>query len=104
MRQKAVHPGLIHCEKPTAVSWRSVKQKCNLAHKWPSSSLNRRGQTLTKFKNIFYGVYWDQYQGLKTPVFWLNVFFQKAASPSYPHSQIVTGDIPLFAHYLDQET
>jgi hypothetical protein len=40
-----------------------------------------RGQTLTKFKNILHGVYWDQYQGFKTPAFWLNVFFQKAAPP-----------------------
>jgi hypothetical protein len=39
------------------------------------------GQTLTKFKNILSGVYWDQYQGFKTPVFWLNVFFQKATPP-----------------------
>jgi hypothetical protein len=46
-------------------------------------SSDRRGQTLTKFKNIFYGVYWDQYQGFKTPAFWLNVFFQKAAPPYY---------------------
>jgi hypothetical protein len=30
-----------------------------------------------------YGVYWDQYQGFKTPAFWLNVFFQKAAPPLY---------------------
>jgi hypothetical protein len=44
-------------------------------------SSDRSGQTLNKFKNIFYGVYWDQYQGFKTPAFWLNVFFQKAAPP-----------------------
>jgi hypothetical protein len=56
-----------------AVSWRSVEQRCNLAQKWPFSSPNRRGQTLTKFKNILYGVYWDQYQDSKifaTYCFW----------------------------------
>jgi hypothetical protein len=52
----STHPGQIHCEKP-AVSWRSVEQRCNLAQKWPFSSPNRRAQTLTKLKNILYGVY-----------------------------------------------
>jgi hypothetical protein len=51
-------------------------------------SPNRRGQNLTKFKNILYGVYWNQYQGFKTPAFWLNVFFQKAAPP-YAHVRSV---------------
>jgi hypothetical protein len=37
---------------------------------------------LTKFVNILYGVYWDQYQGFKRPAFWLNEFFQKTA-PRY---------------------
>jgi hypothetical protein len=64
-----------------AVSWRSTEQRCNLAQKWPFSSPNRRGQTLIKFKNILYGVYWDQYQGFKAPAFWLNVLFQKATPP-----------------------
>jgi hypothetical protein len=41
----------------------------------------QEGQTLTKFKNILYGIYWDQYQGFKTPAFWQNVFYQKAAPP-----------------------
>jgi hypothetical protein len=63
----------------SAVSWRSVEQRCNLAQKWQFSSPNRRGQTLTKLKNILYGVYWDQYKGLfETPAFWLNVFFSKS--------------------------
>jgi hypothetical protein len=57
----------------SVVSWRSVEQRCNLAQKWSFWSPNGRGQPLTKFKNILYGVYWDQYQGFKTPAFWLNV-------------------------------
>jgi hypothetical protein len=64
-----------------AISGRSVEQRCNLAQKWPFSSPSRRGQTLTKFKNILYGVYWNLYQGFKTPAFCLNEFFQKAAPP-----------------------
>jgi hypothetical protein len=27
----------------------------------------QEGQTLTKFKNILHGVYWDQFQGFKEP-------------------------------------
>jgi hypothetical protein len=30
-------------------------------------------------------VYWDQYQGFKTPAFWLNVLFQKVAPPQPPY-------------------
>jgi hypothetical protein len=41
-----------------------------------------RGQTLTKFKNILYGVYWVHYQGFKAPAFWINELFQKAAPPN----------------------
>jgi hypothetical protein len=66
---------------PRTVSWRYVEQRCNLAQKWPFSSPNRRGQTLTKFKNILYRVLSI---GTNTKVLRPRSFgylFQKAAPP-----------------------
>jgi hypothetical protein len=50
----STHLRLIHCEKPTMQLFSGVLQ---LSPKMGFSSPNRRGQTLTKFKNILYGVY-----------------------------------------------
>jgi hypothetical protein len=83
-----VPPGVSKTEDP-AVSWRSVEQMCNLAQKWQFSSPNKRSQTLIKFKNVLYGVYWDQYQGVKTPVLWLNVLFQNRSTPQAPQSPYI---------------
>jgi hypothetical protein len=42
----------------------------------------QEGSNLDQIQKYFiYDIYWDQYQGLRTPMFWLNVLFQKAAPP-----------------------
>jgi hypothetical protein len=70
-----------------------LKNKCaTLQFFHQKQSLSRpdmKGQTLIKFKNISYGIYWVKYQDLITLAFWLNTLLKKAAPPYRLSSRVI---------------
>jgi hypothetical protein len=79
----STHLGLIHCEKPMIQQFPGVLY--NKGATWPKNGhfrAQQEGSNLDQIQKYLFGVYWDQYQGFKTPAFWLNVMlFQKIAPP-----------------------
>jgi hypothetical protein len=59
-----------------AVSWHFVEQRCNLAIFSSKMAIFVAQKKGSKFKNISYCVYWDQYQDFETPDFWKAEFLQ----------------------------
>jgi hypothetical protein len=65
------------------------RTKMQLGPKMAIFEPQQEGSNLDQIQKYFvwcigywYMVYWDQYQGFKTPAFWLNVFFKKPLHPN----------------------